>query len=331
MTAAFQRVGVLTSGGDAPGMNSAVRAVARTALSNGIPVMGIRRGYAGLIENDLFELKWQDVGGIIQRGGTVLQTARSKEFLTEAGQRQAVRNLNARGIEGLVVIGGDGSMRGALELEKKGIPVVALPGTIDNDLPGTDMSIGVDTALNTIVRCIDAIKDTASSHRRAIIIETMGRHSGYLALMGGLACGAELTLIPEAPFTPEEVAEGIQRAYDAGKSHCIIVVAEGAQHNGAAIKAYLDDRDAQPDARRFGARLSVLGYIQRGGAPTAFDRTLATRLGVAATEALLDGQSGLMAGLQVAQGGICLTPIEEVVSSRPALDMSLHRIAHRLA
>ncbi len=317
----LRRIGLLTSGGDAPGMNPAIRAVVRAAAHYGIEVIGIRRGYAGLIEEDLGPLSVRDVGGIISRGGTILQTARLPEFREERLQRDAVRILDHHGIDALVVIGGDGSLRGAHALARRGVPVVGIPATIDNDLHGTDMSIGVDTALNTVLRAIDAIRDTASSHRRAFLVETMGRDSGYLALMGGIAGGAEIILIPEVPFTLREVEQGIREAYRRGKAHCLIIVAEGSAYRAQAIAQYLEERRS---GHGFQIRVTILGHVQRGGIPSAFDRTLATRMGFAAVEFLRRQETDVMTGL--APGRIVPVPLEEVVANPKKLDLSLYQM-----
>jgi 6-phosphofructokinase 1 len=321
----IRRLGVLTSGGDGPGMNPAIRAVVRTALDHKVTPVGIRRGYQGLIDNDMEEMTARSVGGIIQRGGTILATARCPAFMTPRGRMEALHNLNANGIGALVVIGGDGSMRGALELHKLGFPVIGMPGSIDNDMVGTEMAIGVDTALNTLLRSIDMIKDTASSHQRAFLIEAMGHNCGYLTLMGAIAGGAELALVPEVPFTLDEVLTGLQNAYVKGKTHCIIVVAEGASHKADAIKAFLDQHKEETG---FETRVTILGHVQRGGAPSAFDRILATRLGVAAVEKLLAGERGVMVGLS--KGEAASVPLEEVTSKGKPLDMRLYEIARML-
>ncbi|MBN1485069.1 MAG: 6-phosphofructokinase [Chloroflexia bacterium] len=321
----MRRLGVLTSGGDGPGMNPAIRAVVRTALEHEIIPWGIQRGFQGLIDNDMQEMTARSVGGIIQRGGTLLGTARSPEFMTERGRMEALRNLNKNSINALIVIGGDGSMRGALELHKQGFPVVGVPGSIDNDVYGSEMSIGVDTALNTLLQAVDRIKDTASSHRRAFLIEAMGRNCGYLALMGGLAGGAEMVLIPEVPFELEEVLNGLRDAYIKGKAHCIIIVAEGASHRATEIKEFLDTHKQETG---FTTRVTILGHVQRGGSPSAFDRILGSRLGAAAVQALIEGQQGIMVGISKSQAAY--TPLEEVVSKGKPLDMNLYRIARIL-
>jgi len=314
----MKRIGVLTSGGDGPGLNPCIRAVTRMALGHGLEVMGIERGYAGLMDGEMIPLDARSVGGIIGRGGTFLGTARAPEFKTPQGQREALRNLNRHGIEGLVVIGGNGSLTGACALHRLGFPVVGVPATIDNDAVGTDMAIGVDTALNTILDAIDKIKDTASSHQRAFLIETMGRDSGYLALMSGIAGGAEMVLIPEVETTLEEVAQGLLDAYVRGKAHCIAVVAEGHKPGTQAVADYLCERQEELG---FEVRVTVLGHIQRGGAPSAFDRILATRLGAAAARELQEGNHGHIVGLIGNQ--IVLTPLEDVLAQRKELDLGL--------
>ncbi len=304
----MRRIGVLTSGGDGPGLNPCIRAVVRTALGLGMSVMGIRRGYSGLIGGEIEEMTARSVGGIIGRGGTILGTSRSPEFATPQGQLDAMRNLNRFGIEGLVVIGGNGSLTGALKLHERGVKVVGLPGTIDNDLGGSDTTIGVDTTLNTILDAIDKIKDTASSHQRAFLVETMGRDCGYLAIMSSIAGGAEMALIPERAASLEDVSTTLKEAYIRGKTHCIIVVAEGWKPGITALEAFLN---AQKAELGFEVRTIVLGHIQRGGSPSSYDRILATRLGAGAVEALSEGDSGVMVGW--VGGKIARTPLAEVL------------------
>ncbi len=303
----IKRIGVMTSGGDAPGMNACVRAVVRTAAYNGVEVLGIIQGYEGLIHGEVKELTTRDVGGIIQRGGTILQTARSQQFRTKQGQREAVREMNENGMDGIIVIGGDGSLKGARALAELGVPVMGVPASIDNDIFGSDMSIGVDTALNTIIDAIDKLRDTASSHNRAFIVETMGRDCGYLAQISGIISGAEMVLLPGAEINVESVAKVIEDSYMKGKNHAIIVVAEGAQYNATQLSQELKDLDVG-----FHTRVTILGHIQRGGGPTAFDRLLGTRLGIKSVEALLGGTTDMMVGLQ--GNKIALVPLTEVVS-----------------
>lgn len=320
----MKRIGVITSGGDAPGMNACVRAVVRTALSLELEVYGIRRGYSGLIDGDMERLTARDVGGIVQRGGTFLQTARSKEFMTPEGRKTAVHRMNDRRIDGLVIIGGNGSLAGAYELHKMGVPVVGVPGSIDNDVPFTDMSIGVDTALNTMVNIIDMIKDTASSHQRCFLVQVMGRHHGYLALIGGIIGGAEVTVIPEKELTLEEIAGAVEQAYIRGKTHAIIVVAEGARTSAQEIADYLHEIEAG-----FEVRVTVLGHVQRGGSPSAFDRLLATRMGVRAAQALAAGEVGKMTAL--VGNRLKLVDLEKVISQEPELDQATYELAEMLA
>jgi 6-phosphofructokinase 1 len=303
----IKRIGVMTSGGDAPGMNACVRAVVRTASYHGIECMGIYEGYQGMIRGEIKMLTTRDVGGIIQQGGTILQTARSQEFRTKPGQREAVRELNENGIDGVIVIGGDGSLNGAMALSTYGVKVMGIPASIDNDIWGTEMSIGVDTALNTIIRAIDQLRDTASSHNRAFVVETMGRNCGYLALASAIISGAEMVLLPELDVDINEVANVVERSYIKGKNHVIIVVAEGAPSSATEIAQQLKDLDLG-----FRTRVTILGHIQRGGRPTAFDRLLATRLGAGAVEAMLEGESNLMVGLKASE--MVTVPLEEVVS-----------------
>ncbi|MCS7287419.1 MAG: 6-phosphofructokinase [Anaerolineae bacterium] len=318
------RIGVLTSGGDSPGMNACIRAVVRRGTSLGMEVWGIKRGFKGLINGEMEKLDNRKVGGIIQKGGTFLQTARCPEFKDPKVMREGLRRLNEANIEGLVIIGGDGSMRGAYALYKMGFPVVGVPASIDNDVWGTDMAIGVDTALNAVLLAIDRIKDTATSHGRAFLIEVMGRQSGYLALMGGLAGGAEAVLIPEKDTSLEEVASIIEDAYIKGKPHAIIVIAEGAKYKTHEVASFLTK-----DEVGFEVRTTILGHIQRGGSPTAFDRILATRFGVAAVEALASGQKGVMVAL--VGNKVELIPLEEVVSKNRGLDLKLLEMANVLA
>ena len=322
----MKRIAVVTSGGDVPGLNACVRAVTRTAIHHGCEVLGVRRGYEGLIDGLFIPLTSRDVSGILRQGGTILGTARSERFITEAGQRQALAQLQRAGIDGLVVIGGNGSLKGAYQLYKLGMPLVGVPKTIDNDQYGTDIAIGVDTALNTIADAVGRIKDTATSHNRAFLIEVMGRQCVYLALASGIICGAEMVLIPEQPATMEQVAQVIVDSYRIGKAHCIIIVAEGWKPGLQALKAYLS---SVPGNSRFDVREVVLGHIQRGGTPTAFDRLLATRMGVLAVESLLDGSGhGKMVALHGAQ--LEMVDLGEATSRTKPLSRDLLRIAELL-
>lgn len=324
MRAKIRTIGVMTSGGDAPGMNPCIRAVVRTSLAYGLEVLGVEDGYQGLIEGRFQPLGARDVGGILQRGGTILRTARSEEFKTPRGQREAIRQMNNAGIEALVVIGGDGSLNGAQKLAEQGVPVIGIPGSIDNDIYGTDMCIGVDTALNTIVDAIDKIRDTASSHTRAFLVETMGRMSGYLAVQAGIVTGAEMVLIPEVATPVAEVAAMVEDAYRRGKTHCIIVVAEGYRPRTTELGEQIDAMDLG-----FTTRVTILGHIQRGGKPTAFDRMLASRFGARAVEFLLEGMSNVMVGLQGRE--MVAVPIQEVISNTRQLPAEYIEMARMLA
>ncbi len=318
-------LGVLTSGGDAPGMNACVRAIARTAFGEGINIIGVMNGYEGLINGEFKRWKnARDVGGILRRGGTVLQAQRSERFREKNGQREAIRNMNEEGIDGLIAIGGDGTLNGAHAIAKQGVKVVGIPASIDNDIWGTDMAIGVDTALNTITESVDKLRDTASSHTRAFLVETMGRNNGYLAVQAGIACGAEIVLCPEFPTTVENVAEIIEDAYRRGKNHAIIIVAEGATLRSTELAEKLDALDIG-----FKTRVTILGHIQRGGSPTAFDRLLAARLGIRAVQVLLEGQSDVMVGLRGRD--ITLAPLEDVVSNTRPVNLEFYNMVRMLA
>lgn len=303
-------------------MNAAIRAVVRRAAALNIEVVGIARGFAGLIQGDFRRLNTGAVADIIHRGGTVLLTARSEEFMTEAGQAAAVDNLRREGIESLVVIGGDGSFRGALSLAKKGITVVGIPGTIDNDIAGTDYSIGFDTAVNTALAAINRIRDTATSHERIFIIEVMGHRSGQIALASGIAGGAEFILLPEYPINYDRIGETLERRRNRGKLHSIIVLSEGA---GSAIEVGEEIRLRT----KLESRVTILGHIQRGGAPTAFDCILASRLGARAVEELNAGSSGIMVG--IAAGEVVVTDLAKVLQEKKTIDKNLYKLAEILA
>jgi len=285
-----KKIGVLTSGGDAPGMNAAVRAVVRRALSLDMEVLGVRRGYAGLLSSEFIPLGLSSVGDIIQRGGTMLQSARCKRMLDPDGPIDAYEKAKQAGIDGLVVIGGDGSFRGAIKLTKLGLPCIGVPGTIDNDIYGTDYTIGYDTATNTCLDAIRKIRDTATSHDRTFVLEVMGRNSGWIALACGLAGGAESILIPEFPTPMDEVIVRVKRGHDRGKRHTLIIVAEGVG-NGFDVGKRIQE------ATGYDVRVTVLGHIQRGGAPTAMDAMLASRMGAKAAELLAEGKGGLFVGV----------------------------------
>ncbi|MCK6576760.1 MAG: 6-phosphofructokinase [Anaerolineae bacterium] len=320
----MKRIAVMTSGGDSPGMNAAIRAVVRTGMELGIEVFGIRQGYSGLMNGDYNLLTSVEVSGILQRGGTILQTARNDEFKTPAGQKKALRRLNEKGIEGLIVIGGNGSLTGALALSKQGFPTVGIPGSIDNDINGTDMSIGVDTALNTILDALDRLRDTATSHQRAFLIEVMGRNCGYLALMGSILGGAEVVVTPEREVKMEEVAAALEDAYVRGKTHAIAVIAEGAPFKVTQLQEFLSGKNVG-----FEIRLTILGHIQRGGSPTAFDRLLATRMGVKSVRVINAGESGVM----VAQVGreMKTIPLQEAIDQIRPITESYYEMARFLS
>ncbi|MEW6681404.1 MAG: ATP-dependent 6-phosphofructokinase [Nitrospirota bacterium] len=322
----MKRIGVLTSGGDAPGMNAAIRAVTRTAIAAGFEVIGIRRGFAGLIEGELGALTTRSVSGIIERGGTILGTARCEAFTTDEGRRKALATIQASALDALVVIGGTGSQAGAHCLSTLGVWVVGVASTIDNDLEGSDITIGVDTALNVALEAIDRIKTTAASHRRAFLVEVMGRDCGYLALMTGIAGGAEVVVIPEVSCDPEAIAHEFRAAYERGKAHAIGVIAEGAKFRASDIAEYFRTHHERIG---FDLRVTCLGHIQRGGSPGAFDRLLATRLGAGAVEALVRGEHGVLVGL--IRGQVTTTPLAEVVSSCKPIDMRLWELAKVLA
>lgn len=317
-------VGVLTSGGDAPGMNAAIRAVVRTALANNMNVLGVMHGFEGLVNGDFRSLGARDVGGILQRGGTFLLTSRSKRFMEPTGQREAIRKMNEAGMDALIVIGGEGSMNGAYVLSQQGVKVIGIPGSIDNDIWGTNIAIGTDTAMNTIMDAVDKLRDTASSHQRAFLIETMGRNSGYLAVMAGIICGAELVLIPESPVSGEEVAAAVEDAYRRGKTHAIIINAEGSAIRTTDLATMIDQLDVG-----FKTRMTILGHIQRGGSPTAYDRLLASRMGVKAVEALIEGTHGVMTGLK--GKGIDFIQLADVISNKRHVNMEYYHMVKVLA
>lgn len=317
----IRNIGILTSGGDSPGMNAAIRAVVRTCIYHGINVFGIRRGYQGMIEGDIYQMQTTDVANIIQRGGTILKTARSKEFMTDKGMQQAYEQLKKHNIEGLTLIGGDGTFRGAVAFfDKFNIPAVGMPGTIDKDLVGSDFTIGFDTAVNTAVEAIDKIRDTAEAHDRLFIVEVMGRDAGYIALYSGLSCGAEDILIPEQATDINAVLQRIDRDERRKKTVHILVVSEHDDFGGAKeVHASIAERFPMLDVRS-----TILGHIQRGGSPTYADRLLASRLGYASVKALLAGKSQVMAG--IVNGDVIFTPFKNVIKggtpiSQDMLDM----------
>ena len=322
----MKRIAVLTSGGDAPGMNAAVRAVTRAALARGAEVFGVRNGYAGLLADTLKPLQARDVGGIVQHGGTVLGSARCPEFAEPSGRSAALRNLAARGIDGVVVIGGNGSQTGSATLAREGFAVVGVPSTIDNDVYGTDASIGADTAVNITLEAIDRLRTTASSHSRAFAVETMGRDCGYIALMAGIAGGAEVIALPESEIAPAEVAKRLRAAYQRGKTHALVVIAEGAR---CGVKELMQHYAESRDSIGFELRVTRLGHVVRGGSPTAADRILATRLGSAAVETLAQGRHGMLVG--AARNEIVTTPLAEIAGRTRPADAALLELARVMA
>lgn len=318
----MKKIGVLTSGGDSPGMNAAVRAVVRKAIFHDMEVFGIYHGYQGLIEGEIKKLELGSVGDIIHRGGTMLHTARCPEFKTEEGQLKAIQQLNKLGIEGIVIIGGDGSYRGAQALTEKGYPCIGVPGTIDNDIPCTDYTIGFDTALNTVIDAIDKIRDTASSHERTYVIEVMGRNAGDIALWSGLAGGAETILCPEYDYNMEELIAKLNRGHNRGKKHSIIIVAEGVG-SGVDIAKEIETKTG------FETRYTVLGHVQRGGSPSARDRVLASRLGARAVELLLEGKGGRAVGIEHNQ--LVDYDIIEVLKKKHTIDRIMYDLSAELS
>jgi len=318
----MKKIGVLTSGGDSPGMNPAIRAVVRKAIFHNVDVYGIYGGYAGLVSGNIKKLELGSVGDIIHRGGTMLQSARLPEFANKEVQKKGIEQLLAHGIEGLVVIGGDGSYRGAKALTEQGYPCVGVPGTIDNDIPGTELTIGFDTALNTVIDAIDKIRDTATSHERTFVIEVMGRNAGDIALWAGLAGGAETILIPEENYDMREVAERLRSGHERGKKHSIIVVAEGV------CSGYEFARQLK-ESTEFDTRVSVLGHIQRGGSPTVADRVLASRLGARAVELLIEGKGGRAVGIE--NNKLVDYDIIEALEKKHTLDLDLFRLSKELS
>lgn len=315
---AIKCIGILTSGGDAPGMNAAIRAVTRSAIYNGIQVKAIYRGYKGLITGEIVPFKTQNVSNIIQQGGTILKTARCKEFQTQEGRQIAYNTMQEEGIDALVVIGGDGSLTGArIFAEEFNIPIVGLPGTIDNDLFGTDTTIGYDTALNTIMEAVDKIRDTASSHDRLFFIEVMGRECGFLALNGAIASGAEAAIIPEMQTEEDQLAELIQNGFRKSKNSSIVLVAESELTGGAIGLA----ERVKKEFPQYDVRVSILGHLQRGGSPSANDRILASRMGAAAIDALLEGQRNVMIGIQNDQ--IVYVPFTRAIKNEKPINREL--------
>ncbi|SFI82505.1 6-phosphofructokinase [Thermoflavimicrobium dichotomicum] len=317
----MKRIGVLTSGGDAPGMNAAIRAIVRSGIYYGLEVYGVYRGYSGLIQGDIKPLSLRAVGDIIHRGGTILYSARSDEFRTEEGQKKAVDQLKKHQIDGLITIGGDGTFRGARQLARLGVPTIGVPGTIDNDIAGTDFTIGFDTAINTVLDSLDKIRDSASSHERIFVVEVMGRDAGDIALWAGLAGGAESIIIPESPMQLDELVTRLEQSIARGKKHSIILVAEGV---GSAV-----DIARELKERGLDTRLTVLGHVQRGGKPTAFDRVLASRMGAKAVECLMQGKSGQM--IAIRNNEVISVDFEKALQQKHEPIMSLYDLSKILS
>jgi 6-phosphofructokinase 1 len=322
----MKKIALLTSGGDAPGMNAAIRAIVRGGLAQGWQVFGVRNGYAGLLADDLQPLAARDVGGIIQSGGTVLGSARCPEFAETAGRAAAMANLRGRRIDALVVIGGNGSQSGSASLAREGFAVVGVPSTFDNDLYGNDVSIGCDTAINITLEAIDRLRTTASSHQRAFAVETMGRNCGYIALMAGIAGGAEVIALPEQELRPADVAARLRAARERGKTHALAVIAEGAK---CGVHDLMEYYGAKRKSIGFDLRVTRLGHVVRGGAPTAADRVLATRLGAAAIAALADGKKGILVGM--VKGDIVTTALTEIAGRMRPADATLLELARTMA
>jgi 6-phosphofructokinase 1 len=322
----MNRIAVLTSGGDAPGMNAAIRAVVRAGSEKEMKMFGVRNGFDGLLAGEFIKLVARDVGGVIQQGGTFLGSSRSQQFHQPEARARALKHLRENRIDALIVIGGNGSQAGAYELSKLGFPVIGIASTIDNDIYGSDITLGVDTATNIALEAIDRLKVTASSHRRAVLVEVMGRKCGYLALMCAIAGGAETVVIPEVEMNPDDVANDILGAYRRGKNHALVVVAEGATYNANALTKAIAEH---VDMAGFTIRTTILGHVQRGGVPSASDRILAARFGVAAIDLIAQDKHGVLIGIH--NGEILLTPLSEVATHKKELDLSLFQLAKVLA
>jgi 6-phosphofructokinase 1 len=323
MSKSIKKIGVLTSGGDSPGMNAAIRSVVRTCAYHGIECVGVYRGYQGMIEGDFKDMGARSVNNIVNKGGTILKTARSKEFMSAEGRKKAHDHLVKAGIDALVVIGGDGSFTGAEIFNNEyDFPVMGIPGTIDNDIFGTSHTLGFDTALNTVVECVDKIRDTASSHNRLFLVEVMGRDAGHIALNAGIGAGAEEILIPEQDLGLDRLLESLRRSKASGKSSSIVVIAEGDKigKNVFELKDYIEEHFPEYDIR-----VSVLGHMQRGGSPSCFDRVLASRLGVKAVESLLEGKTNFMVG--ILNNKVALTPLEQAIKGHSEIDLELLRVS----
>jgi 6-phosphofructokinase 1 len=320
---AVKRIGIMTSGGDSPGMNAAVRSATRYAIKSGVEVYGIFRGYSGILDEDIKKLEYKDVAGIMEKGGTFLRTARCPEFKVAAVREEAAQILKKNKIEALIVIGGDGSLHGAAYLDADhGIPTVGIPGSIDNDIYGTDMCIGVDTCLNTNMEAIEKLKDTASSHERAFIVEVMGRENGYIALMSAIITGSEAAIIPEIPVDYDELSNRLLEERKRGKINSIIIVAEGAA-SAYTVSRHLEHKIG------YETRITILGHVQRGGSPSAFDRIMATRMGLQAVEAILDGDFGKMIALQGSK--MVRVPYEEILDKKKKINMDLYKLSYVLS
>lgn len=322
----MKRIGLLTSGGDSPGMNAAIRTIVRRGSKINAEILGIQRGFRGLIDGDVVPLDNRAVGGIIERGGTILRTARAADFLTSHGQERAIATVIKERLDGVIVIGGDGSLRGARTLHEHNIATIGIPASIDNDIPGTTMAIGVDTALNTAVNALNKIRDTAYSHERVFVVEVMGRRSGYIALMSGFAGGAEIILIPEVKISLDKIYALIDSGYQLGKRHSIITVAEGFCEEGSAGRVISEFLRKKTDLE---IRLTTLGHLQRGGSPTAFDRILASRFGAMAIELLVNGISGKMTVLT--QGEITAIPLSKIDDLATNVNLALYSLACSVA
>lgn len=321
--AGIKKIGVLTSGGDAPGMNAAIRAVVRTAVFNNIEVLGVKRGYNGLINGDFIPMDARSVGETLQKGGTILQTARCLEFKEIEGVRKAVKVAKESGMDGLVVIGGDGSFRGARDLTREGLPTIAMPGTIDNDIGCSEYTIGYDTCLNTVIEAVDKLRDTCSSHERCSVVEVMGRNAGYIAVEAAIACGAEVVLIPEVPFDiDKDVIDVINRGKERGKKHNIVIVAEGV--GGVVELAHTIEEKTHTESRA-----TILGHVQRGGSPSVRDRVIASQMGARSVELLLEGKSNRIICVQ--KGEVADVDIEEGLKMKKTISDELLRLTRQLA
>lgn len=333
MTSSKKRIAVLTSGGDAPGMNAAIRAVVRCGVANGFEVIGVERGYYGLMRGHFVEFTAQMIDDNLHRGGTMLRSARAEEFKTVEGRKVAVEHLKRAGVDGLVVIGGDGSFAGALELWRMGVKTVGIPATIDNDVNGTDVSIGFDTAVNTVIHAVNQLRDTAYSHDRVYVVEVMGRNSGYIALYSGLAVGADAILIPEFPEAVEALCSKIDQVHKAGKAHSIVIVAEGVAGGAGSARRFEDSAGFQiakliSENTGHETRVTVLGHLQRGGSPTASDRLIASRLGEAAVRLLARGIGGRMVGIR--GNDVVDLPLEEAIGRQKPINRDFYELANFL-